>query len=86
MTELDGPDVPARDYHRWTDEELWDIYCWSQAKRRVGTIRSKAIDYDTTAANLGLQIIRARRHIDKIQLRLGKTAEDRERAIKEVIK
>jgi hypothetical protein len=81
----DPGDVRARDYHYWTDAELWDLYCWSEAKRRVGNLVGKAIDYGTTASNLGLQLARARREIAEIERRLGKTQADRERAIKDIL-
>ena len=75
----------TRDYHVWTDEELWDLYCWSEAKRRVGKISAKAFDRATTGKNLSGVIGRARKKIDLIERRLGKTRQDRERAIREVV-
>lgn len=75
----------SRAYHYWTDEELWRLFCWYQATRRLGTITSYAFDCGTTPAALGQQLKKARDEIHAIERRLGKSLEDRERAIREVL-
>lgn len=89
MSNAEGPpkDPPdrTRSYHVWTDEELWELYCWSEAKRRIGNVIGKAIDLGTSQSNLGQQLARVRKHYAAIERRLGKTPADRERKIREML-
>ena len=75
-----------RQYHVWTDQELWDLYCWAEAKRRVGNLTGKAMELGVSASNLGGIIDRARKKIDLIERRLGITPEQRERNIMEKLR
>ena len=75
----------TRAYHWWSDEEMWELFCWYIAKRRLGNNISKALDLGTQPANLCGQIKRARETIAQIEARLGKTHEDRERRIQQML-
>jgi hypothetical protein len=82
---LNAPDVPARDYHYWSDQELWELYCWWEAKQRIGNMTGKALELGTTSSNLGGVVKRARAEIERIEGRLGKTYRDRERQIRKCV-
>jgi hypothetical protein len=75
----------TREYHAWTDAEMWELFCWYVAKRRIGNITTKALDLGTQPANLSGQIKRARETIAEIEARLGRTPEDRERRIRQLL-